>query len=49
MDFGLILVARNPEKLDKRIEEIKNICPRLRYEKVIGDFSKISEIKKISK
>jgi hypothetical protein len=31
MNFGIVFIARNQDKLKKRIEEIKALCPRLKY------------------
>lgn len=41
--------ARNNEKLEKRIQEIKYLVPNFKYEKVIGDLSKSEDIKNIAK
>lgn len=37
MNIGVVLVARNREKLQKRIDEITYLYPNFRHESVIGD------------
>lgn len=48
LGFGVVMVARNKEKLERRIVEVKTLHPHFRYEKVIGDLSNIGDVKRVA-
>jgi hypothetical protein len=48
MGFGVVLVARNRDKLKRRIEQVETICPHFKHVEVIGDFRNVDDVKRVA-